>query len=441
VANRDANIDLLFRNGLKDYEVLPPVEAWNNIYPVIRKKQRPLLLLRSAALVAVLLSISFLIYRWGREVSTLSENPFIAVRDQSIQSRDNASNTEINRVLPVRTQKEENNNSSLIPDQPDVTALSGYSDPEGGNLNLITETGNLAPARSLVIPGGIQTIRNFTPMTNISINPDFEELEGISYAGPKVKTNRWAVTAMASPTYFLNSESGNDELSRQFHSSEQSRITYSGGVAFTYKISNKLSIQSGLYYSSLGREVDGIYSFAGFKSYDFTKGDHNFEVLTSSGLIYTENSDIFLRDNLGDRVLTRFTNDVFDPDKAHLSYINSSLYQNLSYLEMPVVLRYKLIDKSIDFNLIGGLSYNLLVNNSVNTIIDGNKYNVGKTAGLNQFMVSSSLGMGLEYNLSKKISLNLEPTFRYYLNPFSETYGLKTHPYSFGVFSGLSYRF
>ena len=61
---------------------------------------------------------------------------------------------------------------------------------------------------------------------------------------------------------------------------------------------------------------------------------------------------------------------------------------------MPVILRYKLIDKSIDFNLIGGLSYNLLVNNSVHTVIDGSKYNVGKTAGLNPFMVSSSVGNG-----------------------------------------------
>ncbi len=114
-----------------------------------------------------------------------------------------------------------------------------------------------------------------------------------------------------------------------------------------------------------------------------SKSDHNFEVLTSSGRIYTENPDVFLVDMSGDRVITRYTNDVFDPAKANLSYINNSLFQNFSYLEMPVIFRYKLIDKSIDFNLIGGLSYNLLVNNSVHAVIDGSKYNIGKTAGLN----------------------------------------------------------
>jgi hypothetical protein len=164
-------------------------------------------------------------------------------------------------------------------------------------------------------------------------------------------------------------------------------------------------------------------------------------VLTSSGKIYTENPDVFLIDMAGDRVMTKYTNDVFDPLKSKLSYINNSLFQNFSYLEMPVILRYKLIDKSIDFNLIGGLSYNLLINNTVHTVIDGSKYNVGKTAGINPFMVSSSVGMGMEYSISEKISLNLEPTFRYYINPFNNIQSVGAHPYSFGVFSGLSYKF
>lgn len=438
--NRDANIDLLFRNGLKDYEVLPPVEVWNNIYPVVRKKQRPVLLLRSAALVAVLLSISFLIYRWGHEVSTSSENPFIAVRDQSNKSRDNASTAGMDKAVPVRSVQKGNNQTSLLPDESDSGALSGYSDPESMNLNPLAETGNLQSDYNLIKPEELTAIRDFKPLANISITPDFKGLEGISYEDTKAKIDRWSIMAMASPTYYLSSVTGSDGMARQINSSEQSQLSYSGGLAFAYKINKRLSIQSGLYYSSMGQEVDGINSFAGFRPYDYTKGDHNFEVITSNGVIYTNNTDVFLLDRSGNRVLTRYTNDVFDPDKAHLSFINSSLHQNFSYLEMPVILRYKFIDKLIDFNLIGGLSYNLLVNNSVTTIMDGNRYKVG-TTGLNQFMISSSLGMGLEYSLSNKFSLNFEPTFRYYLNPFGEAYGLKAHPFSFGVFSGLSYKF
>jgi hypothetical protein len=313
-------------------------------------------------------------------------------------------------------------------------------EPVAENINPTPDIGAILQGKSLLIPGAISTVRNFNPVASIKVSPGFEGIEGISAEALKGRTDRWSVTAMASPTYFLSSVSGSDGLAQQINSMEQSKLSYSGGIAFAYKISKRLSVQSGLIYSAIGQTVDGINSFAGFRPYDYTKGDHNFEVLTSSGTIYTNNIDVFLLDRSGDRVLTRTTNNVFDPYKAGLPYINSSLYQNFSYLEMPVIMRYKFIDRSIDFNLIGGLSYNMLVNNSVTTILDGNRYKVG-TTGLNQFMISSTLGMGLEYNLSKKFSLNLEPTFRYYLNPFGETIGLRAHPYSIGIFSGLSYKF
>jgi hypothetical protein len=441
VVNKGANIDLLFRNGLKDYEVLPPVEAWNKILPVIRKKQKPVILLRSAALITVLLSISFLAYRWSREISTSFQNPVLALNEESAQVPNNTLNTINKSRTPIAgnltreiNQNDLNSGRSIVAEFPDVGNI------EPSDLDLITEDIYLSNKDNIRVPAIIQAVPRFSYNTD-NINPGTESLNKLDYEVQKEKINRWSVTAMASPTYYLRPELSSNDIANQINSSEQSKISYSGGVSFAYKISKKLSIQSGLYYSSIGNEVDGINSFAGFRQYDYTKGDHNFEVLTSSGRIYTENSDVFLLDNSGDRVLTRYTNDVFDPTKANLSYINNSLFQNFSYLEMPVILRYKLIDKSIDFNLIGGLSYNLLVNNTVRTVVDGSKYNIGKTAGLNPFMVSSSMGMGIEYSLSEKFSLNLEPTFRYYLNPFGEIPGLKMHPYSFGVFSGLSYKF
>ena len=441
MVNKGANIDLLFRNGLKDYEVLPPVEAWNNILPVIRKKQKPVILLRSAALIAVLISLSFLTYRWSREISTSFRSPMLAVNEESIQPQDNTLNTGNPRKLTVAVNRNrELIQNNLNSDQSAVAEVSDNEIIEQSALDLITEDNYLANNNKLRIPAILKTVPSFRYNTD-NISPGHESLNKLDYEEPKVKIDRWSVTAMASPTYYLRPDLNNDEISNQINSSEQSRISYSGGVSFAYKISKKLSIQSGLYYSSIGNEVDGINSFAGFTEYNYTKGDHNFEVLTSSGRIYTENADVFLLDNAGDRVLTRYTNDVFDPAKANLSYINNSLFQSFSYLEMPVFFRYKIVDKSVDFNLVGGLSYNLLVNNTVHTVIDGSKYNIGKTAGLNPFMVSSSMGMGIEYSLSNKLSLNLEPTFRYYLNPFGEMQGLKTHPYSFGVFSGLSYKF
>jgi hypothetical protein len=83
----------------------------------------------------------------------------------------------------------------------------------------------------------------------------------------------------------------------------------------------------------------------------------------------------------------------------------------------------------------------VLLSNSVFTRAGGDKIEVGQTRGMNSLAFSSSLGMGMEYSLSGKISINLEPTFRYYLNHVNELASPDVHPYSFGIFSGFSYRF
>ena len=441
MVNKGANIDLLFRNGLKDFEVLPPDEVWNKIRPVIRKQQWPFILLRTAALVAVILSLSFLAYRWSREISTGIQNSVLALSEESFRTG-NSQGISRSQLKPAeRNIKEGILRETIVPDGSEIAILTDNENVIQTDLSFIPEANGPSLNSRFYLPGKSLTLLNLNKKATEKLY--IEDLSAQTYPPLAVedKIDRWSVSAMASPTFYPMPQNGTNEISKQISASEKSKISYSGGVSFAYKISKKLSIQSGIYYSSIGQEVDGINSFGGFKQYDYTKGDHNFEVLTSSGKIFTNNSDVFLLDGAGDRVLTRYTNDVFDPAKANLQFLNGDLHQNFSYLEMPVILRYKLLDRSVDLNLIGGLSYNILVRNSVYAMVNGDKYSVGETDGLSPFMLSSSLGMGMEYSLSKKFSLNLEPTFRYYLNPFGAMPEIKAHPYSFGIFSGLSYKF
>jgi hypothetical protein len=271
------------------------------------------------------------------------------------------------------------------------------------------------------------------PMLTASVPVFYPEVK-------EVPAERWSIAAMASPTYF--SEFGSKGLEGSIHSSEKPAVSYSGGFAVSYKINNRFSVQTGLYYASNGQRIDGISSFAGFGRYYYTKGSSNFEVKTSSGPVLTSNPDVFLVDNTAiNRVQTAYTIDVFDPNKASLDYISSTIIQNFNYLEMPLVLKYKIVDKMLDINIIGGISYDILLNNSVYARTENGKFEVGKTQGLSNLNLSSSLGMGMEYSLSRKISLNLEPTFRYFLNPLNEMSNPALHPYSFGIFSGFSYKF
>ena len=439
MSEKGANIDLLFRNGLKDYEVLPPPGVWDGIHSAVKVKSSPVIFLRAAAVAAILVTAGFLTYRWSRDISSMPSGSVMAFNIP-------ASSPEIlSRVITRQT---------FVMKNSKVTSSPGISSEPRKSDSIIKEIQAPAIPDNIIFSQGMKSLSltndesvarlSQTPDKAVVVNPvivNYTDLQYFPENAPVKPVNRWSIAAMASPTYYSNFSSGSSGLSQQLMASEEPLFSYSGGVAFSYKISKRFSIQSGLYYASLGQKVDGINSFSGFQPFDNTKGDHNFEVLTSLGTVYTNNPDVFLSASASDRISTPFTVDVIDPKKASLQPVNTSLNQNFSYLELPVILRYKIVDKTIGINLIGGLSYNMLVHNSVYTTLKGNKYSIGDTKGLNPLSLSSSFGMGMEYNISGNFSLNLEPTFRYYLNPFNVTTGSYIHPYSFGIFSGVSYKF
>src|SRR5512133_1324369 len=70
--DRWANIDLVFRNGLKDFEALPPEEVWDNVSPVIRKKPS-FILPKRAATFAAIVSIGLAAYVLGRKTAFTDE--------------------------------------------------------------------------------------------------------------------------------------------------------------------------------------------------------------------------------------------------------------------------------------------------------------------------------------------------------------------------------
>lgn len=438
--DKNANIDLLFRNGLKDFEVLPPDDVWDKISPAVRKQQRVFIILRAAAMIAVLVTLGFLSSTWNNEIN-----------DRLVNS---AGNTETNNQFSPS----ENPDGTLLADAmvSPTAAVKNYKETyraaaSSERKKMISQDKtsiNDAPGENLpdvsrnnTLLAGTDTKILFESVSGIPDNPAYP-VTSFTETKSAAKGERWSVAALVSPTYLSSFQSETAGNLSQLASVEQPVVSYAGGFALSYKLNKRLSVQSGLYYSSYGNELTGITAYGGFQAYDMVKGNRNFEVSTTNGTVFTNNSDVYLVDEASDaRMSSHIDKNAFDPSKASLDYLDNSLRQNLSYLEVPVILRYKLIDRSVDFNIIGGLSSNLLVNNSVYTNLDGSKYEVGTTGGLNTFTFSSSLGMGFEYSLSGNLSFSLEPTFRYFLNPYNNLERTGGHPYSFGVFSGFSYRF
>ncbi len=438
MSDRGTYVDIIFRNGLKEFVVLPPPDIWKNIEPVVRKREKSLNFLRFAAVAAIFLSLSVFSYWLTNEMSKDFAGPAISLNQDFIPEGSYVSKnqpvTAPSIEIPARNYKI----TGSVAINESVTADPIYLKMASSGLFTGTlKESKLQKSSNPVISSGGSIGNSGSPgTTEINLTPDNSESFNTDNG-----INRWTVSAMASPSYFSGESFGRNDPAKDLVNYEKPAVSYSGGIAFSYNVNKRISIQSGVYYSSLGQKITGISSFAGFHNYYDAKGGSEFSVQTSRGTIVSTNSDIFLKDDNLTRVFTRYTLDYFDPLKDDLTYLNNSVIQNFKYLEIPILIKYKAIDKKLDLNLIGGISYNMLVANSALAYVSGVKYTIGKTEGLSPINFSSSFGLGFEYNLSEQISLNLEPTIRYYLTPLGGLVGSSVHPYSFGIFSGLSYKF
>ena len=438
-----ANIDLIFRNGLKDYEVVPPSDVWANMKPVIESKRKNMFFLRSAASIAVLISVGMLAYMWGYETSKekfSAEIVNINIGNEPVMPLDIS--------IPLAIITEGNTESapivSVSPKEFEAVVV-----PVIAKLEVPVETyvENTEVDDSYMFVAEIESFSEIQePLTVEYANLFSLEPQSIIYNDDYERgvtaENRWSILAMAAPTYYSQFATSGNELSRQIKASDQGRASYSGGVGFAYKVSGRFSIQSGVYYSAMGQELGGVTAYSGFQNVNPAKGANNFKALTPNGTVSVSNPDIYLlSSSVPDRIITKYTPEVLDPVKADLNHLSNSIYQDFSYLELPLMLRYKTIDRKIGVSIVGGVSYNFLVNNSAYTVVDGKKYPVGTTEGLSGLSLSGSLGMGMEYKLSTNFSFNLEPTFRYFMNSSNSDKIVGLHTYSLGIFSGLSYKF
>ena len=128
-------------------------------------------------------------------------------------------------------------------------------------------------------------------------------------------------------------------------------------------------------------------------------------------------------------------------EKNQMLLTSDDFEQRFEYVEVPLFVRYKLVDKTWNMHMLGGFSANMLVGNEV-FINDGDgRSYVGKTKDMSRMNYSTSIGFGMGYRLTDKIQLNIEPQLKYYLRSLSDNPDVHFKPYSIGVYTGVSYRF
>lgn len=266
--------------------------------------------------------------------------------------------------------------------------------------------------------------KDSTAVATVVPNP-LEELllqqEKEKQAVTETKVNRWQITSNVAPIYFSSASNGSP-ISEEFSdNSKNYEKNMSYGVGVNYALSNKWSVRGGVNKLTLGYNTNDIVYYAGLSDAS-AKNSNGYN---------SKGSKIIVEDNTAVNMLS-FEN---VPGKTH-GYLN----QTMGYIEVPVELSYKLLDKKFGIELIGGMSTMFLNENNLSVVSNGYSVDAGKADNLNDISFTSNIGLGFKYKFWKSFQANVEPKFKYQLNTFSENEG-GFKPYFIGIYSGLSFSF
>ncbi len=239
--------------------------------------------------------------------------------------------------------------------------------------------------------------------------------------------HRWNVAPNVAPVYYSSLANGSSIDPSFSDNPQKGDVNMSYGVQVSYTLSNRLSVRAGvnnvdLSYSTTGIEVGTGPVSVALRSVDYGGRDIVVTVADKGSFANANSSNGF------GAIMPKSTQG------------DARLIQNINYYEVPLELKYAVINNKIGVNVIGGVSTLFLGNNEISVKADNFTDVLGEANNLSTVSFSTNVGLGLDYKLSKKFTFNIEPMFKYQLNPYTDS-SVNFKPYYFGVYSGLSFKF
>ena len=454
------NIDSVFKRELKDYKTSVPDDVWTNIELQLnnRNKEKVVKFYKIAAAVAAITIIGSMYLYIAKNDKILVSEPVIAQvdmqKDDKIEKEEKYLDVEFKDEIKIISQNKvinelKVNKEILNHKEQDIPVITQETDKLEQNLEKLSPF----PIKIKVEHSKLAFIAIKEKKTESYINtlPDINLIyayNDIIEVDKNDKKDRWIVGAEFTPLYSYRylDQSGNSSETNNYNQVENPIMSYTGGLNLQYKPKDRLTVQAGIYYLTMGQSLDYMSVYAN-QAFDLVSEEfkdrfiQSYELDNSAGVI-SFNTQYVVVDESASRVNNISQNkglvNTADPIFQDLE---AEIQQIFKYIEIPFILRFKLIDKRADLNLIGGLGANFLIGNDVYFLYGGKKEVIGETNGVNNVNYSTTLGFGIEYPLMKKINIRLEPSVKYYLNAINSGSSVESHPYAFGVYTGISYSF
>lgn len=444
--DENKHIDSLFADGLKGMSVEPNPEVWNAIdgkMAATRRKRRGVIIFISAALAAsVLLFFGvanrslFISKPGGFPTEQMSDNSSsVNQSDDSevfskVGGKDKA-DTEVTNVEDGNGVFIAENTSNFAKNIVQPTLTSGENNFEKESL-------------LNSIPLGIRQLLNASNQIPESLQYEHaEKSKAIQLSAEdlivmnnllameqsrkdEIRKNRWAIIGQISSAY------SNEESAA---SANSGIVSFGGGVKVNYALGEKLALQTGFMYNRVGQDMGGSRMDLAFADPMGEGETNNFNKQERTVLpSHTTAGNIrYTGGNIEDRTNAEYM--------VASSYSSSDdLMQSFETIEVPILLRYNLTQKRLGVYLSGGIGANWIVENGVYRT-SGSRQKIGEIENLRTTNFSSLFGLGFEYQLSPKVRIGLEPSFKYYLNSINKSGQFDYKPYSIGVHTGIRYNF
>jgi opacity protein-like surface antigen len=183
---------------------------------------------------------------------------------------------------------------------------------------------------------------------------------------------------------------------------EIGKFGFSAGFNFNYKFSDNLIVEAEILFSDKGEKT---------KKYTLTQTGNMSEII--------------------------------DLRSVSAATFNHHYY----YLDVPLKINYYLLTKNVRFYFTAGVSFNTFLYQKTTTVLEKKNGSEEKLTSFSQpktEIVNLSLlaGVGINYNLTDRYSLKLEPVFKHSLNPIiNKDAPIKSYLYSLGLNIGIAYYF
>ncbi len=464
------NIDQLFREKLWNIEETPPQRVWNKIELQLghKKKNRGMALFFKIAagfLLFISLGVGYIMLQHKNKPTVITESQTSGKVKETVIENTGKATEKITKKKPTEPDKQEitvktiNSKMAAIPEKKTPNNKRSVLNNEHQIVNVsekqvklpVTENDRLfaksitgerlkpqdariADIPVIQLPGKIiiSTTTKQVSSERITLKDDLTENNAIPVS-QKNPYKEWVIGGQVAPLYAYREISSKilpANTTRNINSAEEGIISYAGGLNIKYAANRRLSFQSGIYYTKMGQTIHASQildnTVNNFPSSSFTNKLSTYSFMSQSSL-----------------------NSSFDGINAvkvesnNITNLIISAKHYYEYLEVPFILRYKIIDKTIDFNVLGGVSTNFLLGNNLHfdSDINNSNYLIPVENKLTRINYSGSIGFGIEYPISSKFIINLEPVLKYYLNSINENSNISKYPYTFGFYTGMSYVF